>query len=88
MSNGAAFAELSFIMPPTSTVLLPMKVFVELPPPELPAFPVPLALPAGTSCHCCWAPAQSWYWAMWLPSALEPPGTSTAMPLKRLIRRT
>ena len=31
MSNGAASAEVSFIEPPTSTVLLPMKRVVELP---------------------------------------------------------
>ncbi len=56
--------------------------------PELPVFPVPLMLPAGTSCHCWFAPFQSWYWAIWPPSALEPSGTSTALPLKVLIRRT
>src|SRR5690242_19112328 len=50
--------------------------------------PEPPTLPAGTSCHCWLAPPQSQYWAMRSPAVFEPAGTSTAMPLKRLIRRT
>src|SRR5690242_675805 len=54
----------------------------------LPELPVLSMLPAGTSFHSWLAPPLSLFWATRPPSALEPFWTSTAMPLKRLIRRT
>src|SRR5579872_6125021 len=113
------------MLPPMSTVLLPMNVVLEVPPEPAGAdddgsvptgvrlgrlvatvlpvavgvlgavvglgVPVPPPLPmvpTGTSCHCWLAPPWSRNWSTPPPLAVEALRTSTAMPLKRLTRRS